>query len=286
MSSNLVKGGYISVAAGDKLTIDNNEFVAKRIEELTRQMKEETPQAIEESFSEGLDPMTVEALVSDDSTDEGFVQGGIIKADASAGSAEAAAAIADANAKAAEIIDCAEQEAEEIKAKAAKDGEAEGYNEGLKKGREEAEKELKQKEDALRAKEEELDKEYLKKAEELEPMLVDKLAGIFERICGARLENDRDTVMYLLNRALTGSESGRDYIIHVTSEDYQAVRTAKEELCKGTGIFPENIEIVEDATLSSGGCMIESDGGIWDCSLGTQLKQLAAELRILSYEPG
>ena len=26
LSSNLVKGGYISVAAGDKLTIDNNEF--------------------------------------------------------------------------------------------------------------------------------------------------------------------------------------------------------------------------------------------------------------------
>ncbi len=283
MSSNLVKGGYISVAAGDKLTIDNNEFVARRIEELTRQMKEETPQAIEESFSEGLDPMTVEALVSDEGTDEGFVQGGIIKADASKSSEEAAAVISDANAKAQEIIECAEQEAEEIKARAAKEGETAGYNEGLNKGREEAKRELEQKEKALDDEKEKLEQEYLKKAEELEPMLVDKLAEIFERVCGARLENDRDTVMYLLNRALTGSESGRDYIIHVTSDDYQAVRAAKEELCKGTGILPENIEIVEDATLSAGGCMIESDGGIWDCSLGTQLKQLAAELRILSY---
>ncbi len=268
------------MAAGDKLTIDNNEFVARRIEELTRQIKEEPPQAIEESFSEGLDPMTVEALVSDnDDTDEGFVAGGIIKSD----NAEAAAAIEDANERARSIVECAEQEAEEIKKEAAEDGRTKGYEEGLEQGRKAAEEELRQKEAELKQKEETLEQEYRKKAEELEPLLVDKLAEIFERVCGARLENEKDTVRFLLNRALTGSESGRDYIIHVTAEDCQQLKAAKEELCKGTGILPENIEIVEDATLSAGGCMIESDAGIWDCSLGTQLKQLAAELKILSY---
>lgn len=272
------------MAAGDKLTIDNNEFVARRIEELTRQIEKETPQAIEESFSEGLDPMTVEALVSDgDADDEGFIPGGVIKGDASAFSADAAAAIEEANARAQDIVECAEREAEEIKQAAAEDGRAAGYEQGLKDGREAAEAEYRQKEDALARKEAELEQAYQKKTEELEPLLVDKLAGVFERICGARLENDKQTVMYLLNRALTGTESGRDYIIHVTSEDYQLVKSSKEDLCKGTGILPENIEIVEDATLSAGGCMIESEGGIWDCSLGTQLKQLAAELRILSY---
>ena len=280
LSSNLVKGGYISVAAGDKLTIDNNEFVARRIEELTKQIKEEPPQAIEESFSEGLDPMTVEALVSDnDDTDEGFNAGAIIKA----GSAEAAAVLDDANERARAIVECAEQEAEEIKKEAAEEGRSQGYEDGLRDGRKTAEEEFRQKEAELDARKEELEKEYLKKAEELEPALVDKLAEIFERVCGAKLENDKETVMFLLNRALTGSESGRDYIIHVTADDYPQVKAAKEELCRGTGILPENIEIVEDATLSAGGCMIESDAGIWDCSLGTQLKQLAAELRVLSY---
>ena len=270
------------MAAGDKLTIDNNEFVAKRIEELTRQIEKETPQAIEESFSEGLDPMTVEALVSDgDADDEGFTAGGIIKADA--GSADASLAMEEANERARVIVECAEQEAEEIKKAAAEEGHSQGYDEGLRAGREAAEAEYRQKEAGLKQKEKELEEAYQKKAEELEPMLVDKLAGIFERVCGARLENEKETVMYLLNRALTGSESGRDYIIHVTSDDYQHVKASKEELCKGTGVLPENIEIVEDATLSAGGCMIESEGGIWDCSLGTQLKQLAAELRILSY---
>ena len=284
MSSNLVKGGYISLAAGNKLTIDNNEFVARRIEELTRQIKEEPAQAIEESFSDGLDPETVEALVSDgDGGDEGFVAGGIIKNEDPLNGAAYAAAMEEANERAREIVECAEQEAQEIKNRAAEDGRSEGYEQGLADARAAAEAEYRQKEDALKKKEEELTAEYQKKTAELEPLLVDKLAGIFERVCGARLENEKETVMYLLNRALTGSESGRDYIIHVTADDYQHVRSSKEELCKGTGILPENIEIVEDATLTAGGCMIESEGGIWDCSLGTQLKQLAAELRILSY---
>ena len=113
---------------------------------------------------------------------------------------------------------------------------------------------------------------------------MDKISGIFERVTGARLENDRDTVLYLLNRALTGVDSGRNYVVHVSSVDYENVRAQKEQVAKGTGILPENFEIVEDSTLSPNSCLIESEGGIWDCSLGTQLSLLVQQLKILSYE--
>ena len=49
--------------------------------------------------------------------------------------------------------------------------------------------------------------------------------------------------------------------------------------------MPDRFEVIEDATLKPNDCLIESDGGIWDCGLGTQMDLLEKQLRILSYEP-
>ena len=43
------------------------------------------------------------------------------------------------------------------------------------------------------------------------------------------------------------------------------------------------IEIMEDISLPPDSCMIETDGGIFDCSLGTELSELSTKLRMLSY---
>lgn len=44
------------------------------------------------------------------------------------------------------------------------------------------------------------------------------------------------------------------------------------------------LEVVEDATMKKNECMIEADGGIYDCSLDMQLAALRRELLLLSYE--
>ena len=44
------------------------------------------------------------------------------------------------------------------------------------------------------------------------------------------------------------------------------------------------VEIVEDMTLGKGECMIETESGIFDCGLGTQLSELRQKLKLLSYE--
>ena len=46
-----------------------------------------------------------------------------------------------------------------------------------------------------------------------------------------------------------------------------------------------NIDIVEDITMKTGDCMIETPGGIYDCGLGTQLGTLKNKLELLSYTP-
>ena len=37
-------------------------------------------------------------------------------------------------------------------------------------------------------------------------------------------------------------------------------------------------------TLSESQCMIETEAGVYDCSLETELKELCKKLRILSYK--
>ena len=277
--SNFIKGGFVSVESGKKLTINSNTFVEKRLEELRSKMVEEPPEVIEEGFSEGLDPLQVERLVSAPEEDSSLIKaGGAISRE------EMDARLKEAREEAEAILETARKEAEQIRGAARDEGREEGYRDGRREAEEECRRQYREKEQECEARVAAAERDFNKRSEELEPLLVDKISGIFERVTGARLENDRDTVLYLLNRALTGADSGRNYVVHVSSVDYENVRAQKEQVAKGTGILPENFEIVEDSTLSPNSCLIESEGGIWDCSLGTQLSLLVQQLKILSYE--
>lgn len=277
--SNFIKGGFVSVDSGKKLTINSNTFVEKRLEELRSKMVEEPPEVIEEGFSEGLDPLQVERLVAAPEEDSSFIKaGGAISRE------EMDARLKEAREEAEAILEAARKEAEQIRGAARDEGREEGYRDGRREAEEECRRQYREKEQECEARVAAAERDFNKRSEELEPLLVDKISGIFERVTGARLENDRDTVLYLLNRALTGVDSGRNYVVHVSSVDYENVRAQKEQVAKGTGILPENFEIVEDSTLSPNSCLIESEGGIWDCSLGTQLSLLVQQLKILSYE--
>ncbi len=290
LSSNFIKGGMVAVSDEKTVTINSNSFVQKRLDELfAKKVRTETPETIEGGFSEGLDPLMVEELISDHDSDDPSSTS-VIKNPNNAVSLEEADRITtQAQAKADELLAEAEGQAEQIR----EESRQQGYEDGLARGREEAKGEIGQRveeqrsriEEEYKKKAKDLEKEYQIKLNEMEPLLVEKLCGIFSAITGARLSEETETVMYLLNRALTLSDSTRRYIIHVSAEDYDEVRGKKEDVAKGTGIMPENIDVVEDMTLGAGGCLIESDGGIWDCSLGTQLKLLTQQLKILSYEP-
>ena len=275
--SNFIKGGYVNVESGKKLTINSNTFVEKRLEELRARMVEEPAEVIEEGFSEGLDPLLVERLVTEEDDN-------VIKAGSAASHEEIEAMLKDAKAQAQAIIDAAKKEAEQIRGSARDEGREEGYRDGHKEAEEECRRKYREKELECEARASAAERDFQKKSEELEPLLVEKISGIFERVTGARLENDMETVLFLLNRALTGVDSGRNYVVHVSSTDYENVKAQKEQVAKGTGILPESFEIVEDSTLSPNSCLIESEGGIWDCSLGTQLSLLVQQLKILSYE--
>lgn len=135
------------------------------------------------------------------------------------------------------------------------------------------------------AKAAQLEEEYSSKVKELEPKFIDTLTDIYEHIFQISLKNSRELVVHLLANTMRNLEGGNGYLIHVSKDDYPFVSMQKKELVKGTSIDPEDMDIIEDATLDRSECMIETGNGVFDCSLGTQLEALNEELRLLAYEP-
>lgn len=273
MYSNILKGGYVVLDKTDKVLIDNNETVERILGEVALQMQEQIePEEFEEGFVEGIDAEQVARLVEDEgetNPEEIIEEQAQLKEEA----------IAEIEAMKAE----AQKEIEELRVKASETGYQEGYAEGKQKAEEECRAHYQKLEQQLKTKEKELEDRYQEQMEELEPALVDKLTGVYEHVLGIRLEEEKENILFLINRSLASLDSGRNYIVHVSKEDYEAAKSGKPQISVETGMPEDAFEIIADGTMKKGDCMIESDLGIMDCGLGTQMEMLKRQLKLLSY---
>ncbi len=305
MAGNLIKGGLTAYKDNSKYVIKGNDAAAKILEELKAKMTPPEPEVEEDNaeegeFSEGLNPLVLEKLVSDtdeegqniiEESQEGFSSGidSIATSVSSKGDSKIIGGVfEESSAEAEKIIQNALSEAEAIKADAQATGFDQGYNEGLAKGQADAVHEFENKAAKLEAdynaKVNQIKAEYEELKNKLEPMLVDKLTDIYQQVIEIDLYDDREFISKLINRVMSGEDGGRNYIIHVSGDDLDNVVSNKEDILKGTGISPELVEIIEDNSLNSGGCFIESELGIFDCGLDTQLTLLKKQLKLISIE--
>ncbi|HPF29575.1 MAG TPA: FliH/SctL family protein [Lachnospiraceae bacterium] len=265
------------VSEKERITIDRNETVAKRLEELSQLQQEESIEEEEtENFVEGIDPTMVAKLVEEQSDMDALTE-------------ERERIFARAEEKAEEeakkIVQEATEESKRIFEEAKNNGYQEGYQNGSMQAQADMENKYQERCALLEQEKLAMEADYNNKLSAMEPELVDKLMDIFRHVTGVRLEDDRAAILFILQRAMQSLENGRNYIIHVSKEDYGNVKEHLDDIVQGTGLLKETFEIVEDITLGLNSCMIESEAGIWDCGLGTQMKLLQKQLRILSYEP-
>lgn len=274
-----MKGGYVVVSPSGYVTIDNNELIKQKLEEIKAKQIEMVEAGDEEEvdgFVEGLDSLQVARLVGEaDEEDESPI---IRPVDIEKMTEEA-------NAEAERIVSEAKQEAASIQESARSEGFEAGYSEGKAKADSEVASIRRSLEEEYARKAEELEAEYNKLKEELEPALVDKLADIYEKIVGIELTDSKETVTFLLKKALGSMDSNKSYIIHVSQEDFADVNASIDDILKSSGILADNLEVIEDHSLSKNGCMIESDGGIFEVGLDTQMTLLSKQLKILSMQP-
>lgn len=285
MSSNLLKQGYgyLVSRTEEKRIIDTNELAARRLEELAEARRSQTQgEEEQDGFVQGLEAEDVSALLEDTG---GKPQ--VLKAETAR--ADMAALLEEAKGQAKEILDEARAQAEQLVKEALEQAEISkkavldearmnGYRDGSDKARAEAES-LKQQ---LKSREKALEAEYQNALEQMEPQLVEAITGIYEHVFHVELYSYREILVHLIASTLRKVDGNKEFLVHVSKEDYPYVNMQKRQLQAGmTGGV--SLEIIEDVTMEKNACMIETEGGIFDCGLGTQLEELRKRLMLLSY---
>ncbi len=283
MSNNLLKASYVTNEGNKTRVIDSNKLVEERIQLLATVIEESTDEDFEAEFAEGLDASQVERLLGEgEEADETEGAHRVPHVDTAAIEQEARERAEEivnmAKEEAKQIIDDAIAESNEVFRKASEDGYAEGHNKGYTEGLQKNAAMEKQ----LHEQQMQMDAEYEQKLTELEPMFVDKLTAIYEHVFHVQFAENKDVVFHLIQDAVRKIESSKNFIIHVSKEDFGYVSMQKKSLLAGIANAAD-IEIIEDMTIGEGECLIETGGGIFDCGLGTQLAGLTKELKLLSY---
>lgn len=283
MSSSLIKSYSVNYSPEEKKKekriIDSNQAVSDRIKELSEILETVPEEDFADDFTEGLDAEQVDALLTDQ---EELAQEAARNEAAQKliddANEQAQQILDDAGAEAAKIIEDANTQAQSVLEEAEKRGENEGYNKGYDEGLAKAA----QLEKDLEERDRQREALYEERIAELEPKFVDILTGIYSHVFGIDLSGRNDVVLYLLRDAIRNIDGAKNFLVHVSRDDHEYVSANKDELLSDVSASA-NVEIIEDSTLKEGNCFIETDGGIYDCSIGTELELLKKELKILSY---
>ena len=308
MSKNLVKSYFATKESSTPRVIDGNITVEQSLERIKYIFPDGVPaqnenQGLDEDaeadaepavFSE-LDAEMVKGLV-DDNEPEGeadyeAAQSNVIKANPAKeeipSEAQVRAEVEELKHRLVEeaLADIAvmkNQAAEEVardKAIALEAAKSEGYQEGRNTGYMELEEERRILEEDKRKHEE----EYSELLFELEPKFVRYITNIYEKVFQVDLSEEKNIVVNLLRNAMQKVEGSKNYIVHVSKEDYKFVYERKKELADAAMAEDVIIDVVEDLTMKSGDALIETANGIFDCGVETQLTAIKKKLMLLAY---
>lgn len=253
--------------SNDKKIIDYNEMISAKILNIQKTIDKVHKEYNQSEFADGINADTVMELLSDNENH--------LSTEELNNKAEEIIVRANEDAKA--IIERAKEESDIIRADSADIGRKEGYEEGHKK----AEIELEVLKKAVEDEKLQMEIEYNERLNEMEPMLVETILTVFEKVTHVLEEDKKDIVLQLVNDVLSKTEISKEFLIRVSSSDYKFMLDNREKI-NGVVSKQVQIEIVEDPTFRRGQCMIESDSGIYDCSLDIQLENLISAIKTMS----
>jgi len=236
----------------DERVIDYNDLIKKKLEAI---MESKHAAVDTDGFVSGLNADVVEELISDDSSEE-LIQ------DSGADSDQSAAALENA--------DTAFEEAKQN-----------GYYEGCSKADAEIEKKQQELETEYNKKKSELENEYNELKDSIEPELVEVITDVFRKVTGVVTEDNHDIILHLINDVMHNADASRDFVIKVSPDDYSFLINNQGKIYCAMS-REVNIDIVEDVTLERNQCMIETNTGIFNCSLDIELNKLINNIKLLS----
>ena len=260
--------------------IDSNELVGEKIEERRREEKKRQMQALnsEDAFvpmdGESLDEET-DYLAEQMPEEEEEIQPEIDYV--AQAKEEAEAILSEARERADAILAEAGEQAEAMRSHAEAEGQKEGYEQGLQ----EATARQRELENQLQAEKEQMQADYDQKQKSMEHDLVDVICGVVEKVFLVQFGDKKEIIWHAVDQALANIEGSKEFMIRVGEANLEFLRAHKEELQEKVG-QDMTLDIVLDPLLDETQCMIETDGGLFDCGMDTQMRNLIKDIKSLS----
>lgn len=254
-----------------------NEYKAKLLDE-ERERRLAAMRESGEEIPEGVDADEFLGLVDTiTQTEEQPDMSGQIEEMLAEAREEAERIIADANAQADEILSAAQLNADAMKNLARQDGEKAGYNEGTQR----AAMELHDAQANMQAEIDRIQNEYMERQLQMEREILDMCLPVFEHVFSAELSGRKDVIYHLLDHCIMKIERTGQMQIKVSDANAEFIKSKKDEIQGKIGA-EVGLDIIADPLLNDSQCIIETDGGIFDCSIDTELDNLIREIRALS----
>ena len=275
--SNLLKRGTTFIS--EERIIDYNELIKLKLKNIVSD-KESHSNVDADGFVNGLKADVVEQLLTG-SEDENEAVDSQNPDDVKN---QLAAAIEEANEQARSIKDEANEVLAQAHMEAGKiieDDKRTGYEQGAYNAREEYESKAEALEREYEQKKAQLDKEYNDLKAAIEPELVETITEVFRKITYTVAEDNKEIIIGLINGVMKNSDISNEFVIRVSPDDYRfLVNNQGKIYC---AVSKEvNMDIVEDAAMKKNQCIIESDTGVYDCSLDIELNNLIRDIKLLS----
>lgn len=294
MSSNLFKSYYLNRNTDNARIINSNEMIAQKLERIRMIMPEadlgnggfQPVNLFEESsVIDPADMLSADHIPGED----GGNPSSVIKVSDSESEMPPEPVYEGPTPE--ELIERAKEEIEIMRANAMSElesiristissAQAQGYEEG----RQQAMQEFETMRQDLEVERMRLQTCYEQQIDELEPLFIKTLTGIYEKVFEVGLDNQQEIIVNLLRNTMKKLDGCKNFLVHVSAADYQYVKEHKEELLSDSSQEGTVIDIVEDSMIRENECTIETINGIYDCGIGTQMKELRKKLTLLSYD--
>jgi flagellar biosynthesis/type III secretory pathway protein FliH len=293
---NLIKSGFVAFSEDKKMVIDANENkIIKSIDSSIEEASYSSNDSVEEAIAEAmLKDAEMEGLDIDDPATMLTLDTAELPEGSEASKELADNIIEQANREAEEIINNAHDEAERlrgsaydeadsIKQQAKEEGYQAGYEEGHAAANAEYEQMMAELEQQRSIQEQEFEQQKEQLLKETEKKMVEWLCRMVPHITGVEIEGHEDVLMYMINNSMRDLDDSYHFVIKVSPDDYPMVVENKDKIY-GIANPSIELEIFEDAKLSAKQCLIETDNGMVNLSLDTQLNNLCKALKIMVKE--
>lgn len=264
--SNLYKQWFVHTENQNARVINSNEHVQ---ELLKQNVKRERRPVGPDGFAEGIITDQTDNVIPVEEPEEP-------EQDMTAVSEKAEEILAEARQQADNLINEAKQEAESIR----EDAKRQGYSEGQDALEQEYAGKKQQLDQEHQKRRTELESTYQEKQKNMERELVDVILEVFNKVFHIQFDDKKEILLYLINNAIANIEDEKHFRIKVAGDNVQFLENHKDEILDRVG-HDIDLEIVSDYTLDGNDCVIETDSGIFDCSLGVQLDNLMKDIRSL-----